>query len=314
MPKTVIIGGSGHVGTYLVPRLVEAGHAVVNISRGEAQPYRAHSAWKAVEHVQADREALDAEGQFGELVGGLDADNVIDMICFTPQSSNRLADALSGRVGHLIHIGTIWVHGFSVSTPTRESDARSPFGEYGVNKSLIEDDLLGRARRGLLPATVVRPGHIVGPGWAPLNPQGHFNPQVFHDIRAGKPLSLPNFGLETVHHVHADDVAQLVLRCIENWSGSVGEAFNAVSPAALTLRGYAEAMYEWFGREAAIEFSPFDEWKSSVAKADAQATWEHIARSPSHSIEKAERLVGYRPRFSSLDAVKESVAALLAHA
>ena len=28
--RVVIIGGSGHVGTYLVPRLVEAGHEVVN--------------------------------------------------------------------------------------------------------------------------------------------------------------------------------------------------------------------------------------------------------------------------------------------
>ena len=30
--RVVIIGGSGHVGTYLVPRLVEAGHEVVAIS------------------------------------------------------------------------------------------------------------------------------------------------------------------------------------------------------------------------------------------------------------------------------------------
>ena len=29
--RVVIIGGSGHVGTYLAPRLVEAGHEVVNV-------------------------------------------------------------------------------------------------------------------------------------------------------------------------------------------------------------------------------------------------------------------------------------------
>lgn len=38
--RIVIIGGSGHVGTYLVPRLVEAGHEVVNITRGQREPYR----------------------------------------------------------------------------------------------------------------------------------------------------------------------------------------------------------------------------------------------------------------------------------
>ena len=37
MARVIIIGGSGHVGTYLGPRLLEAGHEVVNVSRGERQ-------------------------------------------------------------------------------------------------------------------------------------------------------------------------------------------------------------------------------------------------------------------------------------
>ncbi|HZP83080.1 MAG TPA: hypothetical protein VFB21_15675 [Chthonomonadaceae bacterium] len=38
--RVVIIGGSGHVGTYLVPRLVEAGQGVINLSRGQREPYQ----------------------------------------------------------------------------------------------------------------------------------------------------------------------------------------------------------------------------------------------------------------------------------
>jgi hypothetical protein len=41
----------------------------------------------------------------------------------------------------------------------------------------------------------------------------------------------------------------MFMRAIAHWSASVGEAFHAVSPAAITLRGYAEAMAAWFGRE-----------------------------------------------------------------
>lgn len=37
--RVLVIGATGHVGTYLVPRLVEAGHDVVTISRGAAKPY-----------------------------------------------------------------------------------------------------------------------------------------------------------------------------------------------------------------------------------------------------------------------------------
>ena len=40
MARVVVIGGSGHVGTYLVPALVERGHEVVNVSRGQSAPYR----------------------------------------------------------------------------------------------------------------------------------------------------------------------------------------------------------------------------------------------------------------------------------
>ena len=35
MRRVVVIGATGHIGTYLVPRLVRAGHEVVAISRGE---------------------------------------------------------------------------------------------------------------------------------------------------------------------------------------------------------------------------------------------------------------------------------------
>ncbi|MFW6293805.1 MAG: hypothetical protein ACOC7V_15985, partial [Spirochaetota bacterium] len=62
---------------------------------------------------------------------------------------------------------------------TREETVSPPFGEYGVNKKAIEDYLLGEARRGDFPATMVNPGHIVGPGHEPVNPMACKSPQVF---------------------------------------------------------------------------------------------------------------------------------------
>jgi len=37
MSRVVVIGGSGHVGAYLLPALVERGHNVINVSRGQAK-------------------------------------------------------------------------------------------------------------------------------------------------------------------------------------------------------------------------------------------------------------------------------------
>jgi nucleoside-diphosphate-sugar epimerase len=311
--RVIVIGGSGHVGTYLVPRLVEAGHEVVVLSRQQRQPYQPHPAWNAVERIAVDRAAEERAGAFGRRVAELRPDVVIDMICFTPDSARHLVEALRGRVQHFLSCGTIWVHGHSTEVPTVESQPRRPFGEYGIQKAAIEAYLLDQARRHGFPATLLHPGHIVGRGWAPLNPAGHFNPQVFACLARGEELALPNLGLETVHHVHADDVAQAFMAAISHWSQAVGESFYVVSPAALTLRGYAEAVAAWFGRTPRLRFQPWEEWRATVAEEDAEMTWDHIAHSPNCSIAKARRFLEYRPRYSSLQAVHESVTWLVEH-
>lgn len=305
--RVVVIGGTGHIGTYLVPRLVQAGHEVICVARGEHAPYRADDAWRSVRAVKIDREAAEREASFGRQIRQLEADVVIDLICFTQTSAGQLVEALRGQVRHFLLCGTIWVHGHSVQVPTTEDQPREPIDEYGRNKAAIEAYLLGEAERTGFPATILHPGHIVGPGWEPLNPAGHLNLKVFAKLARGEEVLLPHLGMETLHHVHADDVAQAFMQALAHWDNAVGEAFHVVSPAALTLRGYAEAMAAWFGQPARLRFLPWKEWKKTVSEEEAEATWEHIAHSPNCSIAKAQRLLDYQPRYSSLQAVQEAV-------
>ncbi len=307
MTRVVVLGGTGHIGGYLVPRLVAAGHDVTVLTRGTATPYRTHAAWSAVTTVTADRTEEDAAGTFGTRVRDLEPDVVIDLICFEPDSARRLVEALAGRVQHFLHCGTVWVHGPSAQVPTTEDAPRRPFGEYGTKKAEIEAWLLDRARRDGFPATVLHPGHISGPGWVPVNPAGNLDLDVYRKLATGEELTLPNLGMETLHHVHADDVAQSFTAAMANRSAAVGESFHVVSPAALTLRGFAEAVAGWYGREARLGFVGWDEWRRTVAQNDAGVTWDHIAHSPNASIAKATRLLDYRPRYSSLEAVREAL-------
>ncbi len=305
--KVVVIGGTGHVGTYLIPRLVEAGHEVTCVSRQDRQPYHDHAAWRRVQQVQMDRVALEEDGTFGHRIRELNGDVVIDMICFTLESARHLAEALRGSVQHFLHCGTIWVHGHSTQVPTTETLPRRPFGEYGIQKAAIEAYLLEEARRGGFPATVLHPGHIVGPGWMPINPAGNSNPAVYEQLATGAEVRLPNLGMETLHHVHADDVALAFMQALANWSAAVGESFHVVSPAALSLRGFAEAVAGWFGRPARLRFVPWPEWQEEVSEEYAQATWDHIAHSPNCSIVKAQRLLDFQPRYTSLEAIYEAI-------
>jgi nucleoside-diphosphate-sugar epimerase len=105
LSRVVVIGAYGHIGTYLVPRLVEAGHEVIAVSRGQAKPYVPHAAWTKVTPKIMDRVALEKTRQFGPALAALKADIVIDLICFTMDSARQLVAALHGRVSHLLHIG-----------------------------------------------------------------------------------------------------------------------------------------------------------------------------------------------------------------
>ncbi|MGI4894644.1 MAG: NAD-dependent epimerase/dehydratase family protein, partial [Janthinobacterium lividum] len=296
--RIVVIGATGHVGSYLVPRLVGAGHEVVALSRGTRDPYHPHPAWDRVTRVVVDREAEDAAGTFGARVADLTPDAVVDLVCFTPASAEQLVDALRPRGAHLLHCGTIWVHGPAAVSPLTEEDPRQPFGEYGTQKAAIEEFLLTQTRRGGVPATVLHPGHISGPGWPAITPLGNLDPDVWHRLATGAEVLVPGLGLETLHHVHADDVAQGFVRALARPSASVGESFHVVSERAMSVRGLATAVAGWFGRSPNLRQVSWEEFRSAAGE-HADASWEHLSRSHSASTAKARQLLGYAPRFTS---------------
>ncbi len=305
--RIVVIGGTGHVGTYLVPRLVETHHHIIVVSRGNRNPYQPHHAWDQVEKIVIDKEKAERAGTFGKKILNLKPDAIIDMICFSPQGAQHLVGALRGKVHHMLFCGTIWIHGYSITVPTSENQDINPFGEYGILKAKMTEYLLKEARINHIPVTILHPGHIVGPGWNPINPLGNFNPRVFAALARGETVHFPTLGLETVHHVHADDVAQSFIKSLRNWKSAIGEDFHVVSESAITLRGYAETVASWFNRKADIKFSSGEEWKEGFSEQDIDYTWAHIQHSSNCSIEKAKKIIGYHPRYTSMEAVYESL-------
>jgi nucleoside-diphosphate-sugar epimerase len=305
MSRIVVIGATGHVGSYLVPRLVRAGHEVVALSRGEREPYVPAPEWRAVERVTADREAEDAAGAFGERIAALAPDAVVDMVCFTPASARQLLDALRPARPLLLHCGSIWVHGPAARVPVTEDEPRTAYGEYGTGKATIEALLHRETVAGGVPSVVLHPGHISGP-WPSITPAGNLDLDVWRRLATGEPLALPGLGLGVLHHVHADDVAQAFELALTR-PAAIGSSFHVVSEQAMTLRGLAAGVAGWFGREPVLEFVEWAEFERRVGAGHAEATREHVARSIAASIDRARAVLGYQPRFSSLDALHESL-------
>ena len=311
MSRVAVIGATGHVGTYLVPRLVRAGHEVVALSRGEREPYSPAPEWRSVERVRVDREAEERAGTFGERIAALEADAVIDMICFTAASARQLLEALRPRRPLLVHCGTIWVHGPAARVPITEDEPRTAYGEYGTGKAEVEALLHRETIAGGVPSVVLHPGHITGPGWPVITPAGNLDPDVWRRLAVGEPLPLPDLGLGVLHHVHADDVAQGFERALTR-PAAIGSSFHVVSEQAMTLRGLATGVAAWFGREPTLEFVDWAEFEARVGPGHAEATREHVGRSIAASIDRAREVLGYAPRYSPLDALREAARRLAA--
>jgi nucleoside-diphosphate-sugar epimerase len=312
MSRVVVIGATGHIGTYLVPRLVRAGHEVVALSRGSQDPYHVAPEWNSVTRVQADREAQDAAGTFGDRVAALRPDVVIDLICFTAASAAQLLAALRPARPLLVHCGTIWVHGKVGRVPVTEDEPRSPFGDYGTGKAQIEALLHRETLAGGVPSVVLHPGHISGPGWQVINPAGNLDPAVWTALATGAPVAMPDNGLGVLHHVHADDVAQAFELALVR-PGAIGSSFHVVAGQAMNLRGLAAGAAAWFGREPVLEFTGWAEFEQRAGAGHAEATREHTIRSITASIARAREVLGYVPRFTTLQTLHESLTWLVAH-
>jgi nucleoside-diphosphate-sugar epimerase len=307
--RTVIIGATGHIGTWLVPRLVHEGHEVVAVSRGARRPYHDSPEWKSVEFVTLDRAAAERDSSFGRAIAALRGDAVVDLICFDLDSATQLVDALRDRIGIFVHCGTLWVHGVPRERPYDESAPREPFGDYGTRKARIERYLLDVAADGF-PATVLHPGHITGPGWAPINPAGHLDARVFGALARGERVTLVDDGSATLQHVHADDVAQAFARALSRREAAIGEAFHVAAAEPVTMRDYAAAAAGWFGREANLAFLPWEQWRLTVGERDAALTRDHMLHSPDASIRKARIALGFEPRYTAVEAAREAVAVM----
>ena len=312
MSRVVVIGATGHIGTYLVPRLVDRGHEVIAVSRGTRGPYQAAPQWDAVTQVTADREAEDAEGTFGDRIAALRPDAAIDLICFTGASAKQLVEALRPARPLLVHCGTIWVHGPSLRVPVTEDEPRTAYGAYGTGKAEIEALLHAETRAGGVPSVVLHPGHISGPGWPVITPAGNLDPATWTALATGQPLALPDHGLGVLHHVHADDVAQAFELALSR-PAAVGGSFHVTAEQAMTQRGLAVGVAGWFGREAALDYVDWDEFTRRVGAGPAEVTREHTFRSITASVARAREVLGYVPRYTALDALHEALSWLVAN-
>ena len=238
--NTLVIGGGGYIGAYLVPMLLAAGRCVTVLGRA------------ATPHYALPDGAAYVAGDFGqrELISGLlDRHQEIIHLAYAtvPNTSfeNPLADLLQNlpptvqlfsevaeRGGKLILIssgGT--VYGEAVKLPICEDHPTRPISPYGVTKLTLENYARLYAVTHGLKFVCVRPANAYGVGQRPFIGQGFISTAIASAMR-GQPIKI--FGQDgTVRdYIYVSDLASGIMSALEH--GHMSETYNVGTGVGLS--------------------------------------------------------------------------------
>ena len=296
--RVLVIGGTGLISTAIVQQLVDRGDAVTVFNRGQT----------AV-RVRGDLEILCgdrwAPGSLERAAAGRTWDAVIDMTAFARENAAQLVDTFWGRTAQVVVCSTVCVYGGpAAELPIRETSPRSPFGQYGVNKAVIEQVLLERSGELGTAATILRPSFTTGEGAGATGVL--FDDALVARIRAGLPVIVMDDGRTPWAIAHVSDVARGFVAALGN-PRAAGNDYHLTSHEHTDWNGVYHALAAAAGAEPQIVHIP-SPWLREVAPRRSVGIW-FIFRFPSvYDNAKAERDLGYRTTVPLVETFRRQLA------
>jgi nucleoside-diphosphate-sugar epimerase len=303
-----ISGGAGFLGLHLSRRLVADGHDVRTL---DVAPLDDPDLEWQVGELRGD---VRDPRRASELVAG--ADVLVHAAAALPIHGARdeirsvnvegtatlLAAALEARVRRVIAISTTAVYGIPETHPIDEDAPLTGVGHYGRSKIEAEEVCRAFERRGL-PATIVRPKTFIGP-----ERLGVFE-ILFDWIREGRRIYVLGDGRNRYQLLAIEDLVDAVLLAASK-RDAAGETLNIGATEFGTVRSDLEALIEHAGSASAVtpvparpaelalralelaRLSPLAEWHYKTAHRDSYV-----------DVSRAQRVLGWRPRYSNAEAL-----------
>jgi dihydroflavonol-4-reductase len=321
-PLTLVTGATGFTGSHLVRSLVADGVAVRVIARSAERAREIlPDGIEIVEGDIADPEVIECSMQGVSTVYHLAAvyrearHPVLHYREVNVEGSRLLLEAaVRASVRRYVHCSTVGVHGHIASPPADETAAYAPGDVYQATK--CEAEQLALSYRDRIPLAVARPTAIYGPGDTRLLKMFRLITQQRFPLLGG--------GENYYHTVHVKDLVR-GLRLLGTHSKAVGEVFILGGESYLKLSELAAMIASAAGVPAPrlrLPVRPFQLAGSLVEKLCIPLGIEppiyrrrvdFFTKSRAFSIEKARRLLGYRPEVRLSDGIRETMEWYVAH-
>lgn len=269
--RICITGGSGFIGSILVGSLVEHNEVVVldNLSRDalSGSSYAGHK--NLTVQVGDVLNKADVEKAFDGADYIIHCAGIagIDTVCLQPTKtlavnmvgSYHALDAARHvrNLKRIVCFSTSEVFGrMAFSSNENDQTVIGAAGEarwtYAVSKLAEEHMAVAYHKEFGLPATVVRPFNIYGPGQVG---EGALKIFVERALR-NEPISIHGDGTQIRAWCYVDDMVEGVIRCLEN-DAAIGESFNIGNARSVqTIYGLANTVIRVLGSHSAIQFTP----------------------------------------------------------
>jgi nucleoside-diphosphate-sugar epimerase len=305
--KLLITGGSGFLGINFIRYALNHGDVVVSLDK-EPFDYPEKNKINAVLGDIRDRKMVD------DVMTGVDM--VIHAAAALPLyteeeimttdvdgTKNILDSALLHGVKRVIHISTTAVYGIPDHHPLVENDKLDGVGPYGKAKILAEEACLDYRKKGLC-VPIIRPKSFVGP-----ERLGVF--ALFYDwAKDGKSFPMIGNGNNRYQLLDVEDLCEVIYSTLKLNKDTVNDIFNIGAKDFTTMKEDYQAVLDraGFGRKIvglpatpiiwilrileALHLSPLYKWVYETASKDSFV-----------SIEKAERLLLYKPKYSNKQAL-----------
>jgi nucleoside-diphosphate-sugar epimerase len=305
--KVLVTGGAGFLGINLVRHLLSRGYAVASLDVEEFD-YPERDRVEVIKGDIRDKTILDRATE--------DADFVVHTAAALPLYSpediyttdvegtrNVLDAALRHGVERVVHVSSTAVYGIPDHHPLYETDKLEGVGPYGQAKIQAEMICLEYRARGLV-VPIIRPKSFVGPerlgvfallyDWAVT---GHNFPMI-------------GSGNNRYQLLDVEDLCDAISLCMTLPEERVNDTFNIGAKEFTTMKEDYQAVLDYAGHgKKVVGFpalpailglrlldrlgvSPLYKWVYETASKDSFV-----------SIEKAERALGFTPKFSNKEAL-----------
>ncbi len=314
MPKILVTGGAGYIGSHTVYQLRAQGFEVIvadDLSKGHAA-----SVPSDILHVCS----LFDRAQLTSLMQTEQVDAVIHFAAFiavgestrepekyfhnnTAGSIFLFAAMADAGVNKLVFSSTAAVYGNPTEIPIPETAAISAVNPYGESKVMVEKvlDWLD-ATRGLR-AIRLRYFNACGANNAAglgerHDPETHLIPLILRAVRTGKPVTLFGDDYPTPDgtcvrdYVHVDDLASAHIAAVNHLlNGGASNVFNAGTGQGFSVKEVVTAVEKITGQSVPYIMGPRRDGDPAQLVADSS---------------KLRQTLGWQPKFDTLESIIES--------